>query len=129
MIPSIRNELANEFWLQPRYVVLGSGALLKTQNDILSSTEASRNGRKGLKPTSSKPSLVDVSETEPDKLHISIYKQKVRIWMPFVNSARAISNFVNRAIGNSLHSIRYLPSRPARFGPFNTENRDHPSQP
>ena len=71
---------SNILFVQPRYVVLGSGALLKTQNDILSSSEAGRNGRKGLKSTSSKPSLIDVSQPEADKLYISIYKQKV--WIP-----------------------------------------------
>jgi hypothetical protein len=63
--------------VQTRYVVLGSGAMLKTQNDILASAEAARTGRRGLKPTSSKPSLVDLSQMEPDKLYLSIYKQKV----------------------------------------------------
>ena len=66
--------------LQPRYIVVGSGAHLKTQNNILSSTEMPRSGRKSLKSTSSKPSLADVSEPDHDKLYISIYKQKV--WPP-----------------------------------------------
>jgi len=65
---------------QSRYVVLGTGSMLKTQNDILSSTDNSRtSARKGLKATSSKPSLVDVTQPEPEgrRLYISIYKAKV----------------------------------------------------
>jgi hypothetical protein len=70
--------------LQPRYVVLGSGAHLKTQNDIMSHPDTSARfaaARKGLKTTCSKPSLVDATQQEPSPdghgLFISIYKAKV----------------------------------------------------
>jgi len=68
---------------QPRYVVFGSGAPLKAQIDALAeSTGKSSSGRKVLKSTSSKPSLVDVipqaQESQEQTLYISIYKAKVR---------------------------------------------------
>jgi hypothetical protein len=91
-----------------------------TQNDILASTEAPRKGSTFLKSTSSKPSLVDVSQMEPDKLYISIYKQKVCIL--FGGGRKPRSNFVCRATGSSLRSIRYPTSRPARSDPFSTGN-------
>lgn len=54
---------------------------MKSQNDIMTeSAGRSAAARKALKSTSSKPSLVDVSQTEADQegLYISIYKAKVR---------------------------------------------------
>lgn len=67
---------------QPRYVVLGTGAALKPQNDVATNTDnsvKSASTRKGLKSTSSKPSLVDVAQLglEDRRLYISIYKAKV----------------------------------------------------
>lgn len=68
---------------QPRYVVFGTGAHLRTQTDPQAeSTGKSSSGRRGLKSTSSKPSLVDVipqaQESQEQTLYISIYKAKVR---------------------------------------------------
>lgn len=55
---------------------------MKTQNDLMAQAEnggKSNATKKGLKSTSSKPSLLDVSQQDPDgkKLFISIYKAKV----------------------------------------------------
>lgn len=64
--------------LQPRYVVFGTGAPMKSQNEIMAEGKAS-SARKELKSTSSKPSLVDVSQTgSEEELFMSIYKAKVR---------------------------------------------------
>jgi len=75
--------------------------MLKTQNDLLPQTDSSGRGagRKGLKATLSKPSLVDVSQPDPAgrKLYITIYKAKV--WMDMMRHGRTMSNFC-RAIGN-----------------------------
>jgi hypothetical protein len=55
---------------------------LKTQNDILAAADNSvkSSARKGLKPTPSKPNLIDVSQQsqEERRLYISIYKAKVK---------------------------------------------------
>jgi len=71
--------ISNQTPLQPRYVVLGSGSLMKTQNDILAESQGKSSTKNGLKSTSSKPSLIDVSQQKPDGhgLYISIYKAKV----------------------------------------------------
>lgn len=51
---------------------------MKSQNEILAEGKASV-ARKALKSTSSKPSLVDVSQTASEEgLFVSIYKTKVR---------------------------------------------------
>jgi hypothetical protein len=68
---------------QPRYVVLGTGAALKAQNEFAANTDNSvKSSRKGLKAATSKPSLVDVAQTGPEdrRLYISIYKAKVRFF-------------------------------------------------
>ena len=66
---------------QPRYVVLATGAALKAQNELAVNADNSvkSTSRKGLKSTSSKPSLVDVAQPGPEdrRLHIAIYKAKV----------------------------------------------------
>jgi hypothetical protein len=56
--------------------------MMKTQNDLMPQPENSGKsaaGRKGLKLPSLKPSLVDVSQPDPEGrgLFISIYKAKV----------------------------------------------------
>jgi hypothetical protein len=68
---------------QPRYVVLGTGAGLKAQNEVAANTDNSvKSSRKGLKAATSKPSLVDVAHPGPEdrRLYISIYKAKVRFF-------------------------------------------------
>ncbi|RDL35298.1 Uncharacterized protein BP5553_07229 [Venustampulla echinocandica] len=81
--PPERSTIIGRAVWKPRYVVLGTGAHLKTQTNILSeSSRRSSTARKGaLKSPSSKPSLVDVAQSEPDgqerQLYISVYKAKV----------------------------------------------------
>ncbi|TVY31492.1 hypothetical protein LSUB1_G008839 [Lachnellula subtilissima] len=80
-IPPERGTLIGRAMWKPRYVVFGTGAPLKAQIDALAeSTGKSSSGRKGLKSTSSKPSLVDVipqaQESQEQTLYISIYKAK-----------------------------------------------------
>jgi hypothetical protein len=108
----------NSCFSKARYVVLGTGSQLKTQNDILASAEAGR--KKTLKSTSSKPSLVDVTERDPEsnKLYLSIYKAKV--WN--ISSDEAQTNSA-RGIGNFLPSIQYLSLNRARFDLFNIGNK------
>lgn len=53
---------------------------MKTQNDLFPNSDASqsKSAKKALRASSSKPSLVDVTQVQQDGLYISIYKQKVR---------------------------------------------------
>ncbi|TVY12965.1 hypothetical protein LARI1_G009505 [Lachnellula arida] len=81
MVPPERGTLIGRAVWKPRYVVFGTGAHLKTQTDTQAeSTGKSSSGRRGLKSTSSKPSLVDVipqaQESQEQTLYISIYKAK-----------------------------------------------------
>ncbi|KAF4632957.1 hypothetical protein G7Y89_g5169 [Cudoniella acicularis] len=72
--------LVQTYILPPRYVVLGTGAHLKTQTDILSETSSRSSARRGLKSTPSKPNLVEVTQPEVEgqeqRLYVSIYKAK-----------------------------------------------------
>jgi hypothetical protein len=119
--------ISNQTPLQPRYVVLGSGSLMKTQNDILAESQGKSSSKKGLKSTSSKPSLVDVSQQEPDGhgLYISIYKAKVRP-DPVRLEVKLLNSY--RAIGNSYRKLLCPPSSPAKFEPYSTENKGPPCQ-
>ena len=87
---------------QPRYVVLATGAALKAQNELAANADNSvkSTSRKGLKATSSKPSLVDVAQPGPEdrRLYIAIYKAKVGLG--FLSLAQSTSDF-SRAIGNA----------------------------
>ncbi|TAQ89276.1 hypothetical protein B7494_g2409 [Chlorociboria aeruginascens] len=75
LAPPERGTILGRAVWKPRYVVLGTGAHLQTQTDLLSRSESS--SRKGPKATSSKPtSLVDVTQPAPEGLYISIYKAK-----------------------------------------------------
>ncbi|KUJ20074.1 uncharacterized protein LY89DRAFT_731309 [Mollisia scopiformis] len=71
--------IGRSLWKQ-RYVVLGTGS--RASNDQQPQTDSSGRGaaarKGGLKNTSSRPSLVDVSQPEPqgNKLYITIYKAK-----------------------------------------------------
>ncbi|KAG4433900.1 hypothetical protein IFR05_010619 [Cadophora sp. M221] len=81
LVPPERGTIIGRALWKTRYVVLGTGSMLKTQNDLLPQNDASgrgTSGRKGLKATLSKPSLVDVSQPDPagKKLFITIYKAK-----------------------------------------------------
>ncbi|KAH7377940.1 hypothetical protein BKA64DRAFT_246260 [Cadophora sp. MPI-SDFR-AT-0126] len=81
LVPPERGTIIGRAVWKTRYVVLGTGSMLKTQNDLLPQSDISGRGtagRKGLKATSSKPSLVDVSQPDPAgrKLYITIYKAK-----------------------------------------------------
>jgi hypothetical protein len=64
---------------QSRYVVLGTGAHLQTQTDLLEKS-TSKKGKNG-KSTSKKPSLIEIGKTSypQESLYISIYKAKVCI--------------------------------------------------
>ncbi len=115
------------FILQPRYVVLGTGSPLKVQNDQPPQTDSLGRGaaaRKGLKSTSSRPSLVDVSQPEPQgrRLYITIYKAKVRPGCPELAS---MSNFC-REISNFYSNIQCPHSSRATFAQSSTENRALP---
>jgi hypothetical protein len=67
--------------IQSRYVVLGTGAHLKTQTDILSESTGKSPAHQGLQSASSKSDLVEDApppkEPLPPRLYISIYKAKV----------------------------------------------------
>ncbi|TVY59559.1 hypothetical protein LSUE1_G009906, partial [Lachnellula suecica] len=81
LCPPERGTIIGRALWKPRYVVFGTGAQLKTQTELLSeATGKPSGGRKGLKSTSSKPSLVDVSQVDAEgqeqRLYISIYKAK-----------------------------------------------------
>lgn len=71
-------------FLQPRYVVLGTGSPLKLSNEQADCAGRTAIRKGGLKGTSAKPSLVDVSQPEPlgNKLYITIYKAKVHTESP-----------------------------------------------
>jgi hypothetical protein len=80
---------------QPRYVVLGTGAALKAQNEAAANADSSvkSSSRKGLKASASKPSLADVAQLGPEdrRLYISIYKAKVGL--VFFSLAHSASDF------------------------------------
>ncbi|CZT07713.1 hypothetical protein WAI453_005166 [Rhynchosporium graminicola] len=81
LVPPERGTIIGRALWKNRYVVLGTGAMMKTQNDLLPQNDTSGRGSagwKGLKSTSSKPSLVDVSQPDPKgrQLYITIYKAK-----------------------------------------------------
>jgi hypothetical protein len=110
---------------QPRYVVLGTGAALRVQNELAANADNSvKSSRKGLKATSSKPSLVDVAQLGPDdrRLYISLYKAKVESRIFFFSLAQSCLTF-GRVIGNLCRSIPYLPSNHAKFELFNIESK------
>ncbi|CAG8954142.1 hypothetical protein HYFRA_00009246 [Hymenoscyphus fraxineus] len=78
-VPPERSTIMGRALWKSRYVVLGTGAHLKTQADILNESSRPSN-LKGLKSTPSKPNLGDgpaeeLGGQEP-KLYISIYKAK-----------------------------------------------------
>ncbi|EKD16446.1 uncharacterized protein L3040_008548 [Drepanopeziza brunnea f. sp. 'multigermtubi'] len=80
LVPPERGTIIGKPAWKTRYIVLGTGATLKTQNDLLPSSGSTRgsDGRKGSKVISSKPSLVDVSQPGPTgtALYITVYKAK-----------------------------------------------------
>lgn len=123
MVPPERGIIIGRALWKTRYVVLGTGAHLKTQNDLLSQSE-SRAGlsRNRLKSTSSKPSLVDVTQHQADTgLYISIYKAKV--WMGTTCFEKSRFLTLSRATGNLLLSILSLRSRHAKYEMSNTESK------
>ncbi|KAL2067806.1 hypothetical protein VTL71DRAFT_15902 [Oculimacula yallundae] len=82
LVPPERGTIIGRALWKSRYVVLGTGSMLKTQNDLLPQNDTLGRGssgrKKGLKSTSAKPSLVDVSQPDPAgrQLYITIYKAK-----------------------------------------------------
>lgn len=74
LVPPERQILIGRALWKPRYVVFGTGASLKAQN----TASKAASPRKDLKSTSSKPSLVDVTQGDEkdERLYISIYKAK-----------------------------------------------------
>ncbi|KAG9236602.1 hypothetical protein BJ875DRAFT_214938 [Amylocarpus encephaloides] len=78
-VPPERGTIIGRALWKSRYVVLGTGAHLKTQTDILSETLGKSSTRKGLKSSPSKPNLADPRQEadgrEP-RLYVSIYKAK-----------------------------------------------------
>ncbi|TVY47190.1 hypothetical protein LOCC1_G002307 [Lachnellula occidentalis] len=82
-VPPERGSLIGRALWKPRYVVFGTGAHFKTQTEALAESTGkgkSSEKRRGLKSTTSKPSLVDVIpqalESQEQTLYISIYKAK-----------------------------------------------------
>ncbi|KAL3425758.1 hypothetical protein PVAG01_02549 [Phlyctema vagabunda] len=80
MVPPERGTLIGRAVWKPRYIVLGSAARIETppENVLPRSVSTGRiaNARKGLKASSSKPSLADITESVPAGLYVSIYKAK-----------------------------------------------------
>ncbi|PMD43095.1 hypothetical protein L207DRAFT_579966 [Hyaloscypha variabilis F] len=80
LVPPERGTIIGRAIWKPRYVVLATGAALKAQNELAANADNSvkSTSRKGLKATSSKPSLVDVAQPGPEnrRLYIAIYKAK-----------------------------------------------------
>lgn len=80
-MPPERGTIIGRALWKPRYVVFGSGASLRTQTNIPADTSSKTNtSRKGPKPASTKPSLVDLTqkfqEGQEKELYVSIYKAK-----------------------------------------------------
>ncbi|EPE34631.1 hypothetical protein GLAREA_10325 [Glarea lozoyensis ATCC 20868] len=79
-VPPERGTFIGRALWKPRYVVLGTGAHLKTQTDILSESTGKSSSRKGLKSTPSKPNLAETLPPQEDsqnpRLYVSIYKAK-----------------------------------------------------
>lgn len=96
--------------MQTRYVVFGTGAQLKTQNDLLAQSDGRNASRKTFK-NSSKPSLVDDSEEVAPGLFISIYKAKVN---QNLSRYEEFSLTNSRVTGTSLHNITSQPLSPVR---------------
>jgi len=66
--------------MQPRFVVFGTGSPIKSRSQsIAENSGRSSAARKGLKETSARPSLIDVSQldVEQEGLFVTIYKAKV----------------------------------------------------
>jgi hypothetical protein len=114
---------------QPRYVVLGTGAALKAQDDAPGGTDNSvkSSARKASKSPSSKPSLVDVAQQsqEDRSLYISILKAKVRLNV--LSPAHQMSDFT-RVIVNLSRNIQWPLSNHVKFEPCSIESRVLPSQ-
>ncbi|RAL60851.1 hypothetical protein DID88_010176 [Monilinia fructigena] len=74
LVPPERGTIIGRALWKTRYVVLGTGAHLHTQTDILEKSNSKKG--KSIKTTSSKPSLADLGKSSEDGLFISIYKSK-----------------------------------------------------
>ncbi|TGO57014.1 hypothetical protein BOTNAR_0210g00020 [Botryotinia narcissicola] len=74
LVPPERGTIIGRAVWKPRYVVLGSGAHLHTQTEILEKSNSKKG--KSIKSTSSKPSLADLGTASDDGLFISVYKAK-----------------------------------------------------
>ncbi|KAA8563656.1 hypothetical protein EYC84_011678 [Monilinia fructicola] len=74
LVPPERGTIIGRALWKTRYVVLGTGAHLHTQTDILEKSNSKKG--KSIKPTLSKPSLADLGKSSEDGLFISIYKAK-----------------------------------------------------
>ncbi|KAK6584633.1 hypothetical protein PZA11_002857 [Diplocarpon coronariae] len=78
-VPPERASLIGRALWKSRYVVLGTATILHTQNDLRPSDgKKASTGRKGLKNTSSKPSIASLPPMDPTgkSLYITIYKAK-----------------------------------------------------
>ncbi|PQE19409.1 hypothetical protein CJF30_00009861 [Rutstroemia sp. NJR-2017a BBW] len=76
LVPPERGTIIGRAVWKARYVVLGTGAHLQTQTDLLEKS-TSKKGKNG-KSSSKKPSLIDIgtSSNPQESLYISIYKAK-----------------------------------------------------
>lgn len=73
LVPPERGTIIGRAVWKPRYVVLGSGAHLQTQTELLEKANSKKG--KTIKSASTKPSLVDLGKGS-EGLFISIYKAK-----------------------------------------------------
>ncbi|ESZ94528.1 hypothetical protein SBOR_5071 [Sclerotinia borealis F-4128] len=74
LVPPERGTIIGRALWKSRYVVLGSGAHLQTQTDILEKSNSKKG--KSIKTASSKQSLADFGKVSDEGLFISIYKAK-----------------------------------------------------
>lgn len=120
LVPPDRGTILGRALWKPRYVVLGTGAKRKTQNDLMGESRAAGSSRKELKSSSSK---VDVQQQADDGLYISIYKAKGD-W-EFV-AQHPVSAFKSCEIRNVAHR-KQSPSLPTLMLDFKPET-DHEKQ-
>ena len=107
---------------QPRYVIFGTGSAPKPPNETDGTHKGSAARKAALKSSSSKPSLVDLTQdgSDGDTLYISIYKAKVCRQMP--RGSRSITDLY-RENGSSYRSILFQASRYAKYEDWPIENR------
>jgi hypothetical protein len=78
LVPPERGTIIGRAIWKPRYVIFGTGSTMKPQAEAENTPKGAAARKAALKSSSSKPSLVDVSQegSDEDILHVSIYKAK-----------------------------------------------------